>query len=139
MYPVKQSPAMTCINRKHFKLPLLPKFSQQEAPSSAPPSEEGIRGPNHGPHSSKVPATPTMLGNPAQKASYPLPGLPQGRWVHTGLSRPSPGPQIGHPNQRQRELVCRRLGALFRTAVPGLTNVRASPSLSVYLCVLTLT
>lgn len=72
VYPVKQSPAMTCINRKHFKLPLLPKVSQQEAPSSAPPLEEGIRGPNHGPHSFKVPATPLPKGeeSPVRRCAH---------------------------------------------------------------------
>lgn len=51
-----------CINRKRCRMSLLPKFSQREVPSSAPPLEEGIRGPSRGPHSSKVPATPHPKG-----------------------------------------------------------------------------
>lgn len=96
MYPVKQPPAMTCINRKHFKMPLLPKFSQQEVPSSAPPLEEGIRGPNRGPHSSKVPATPRPKGRGVPRVmrcahSYhalgPWESQPKRPRAHPGLPR----------------------------------------------------
>lgn len=147
---------MTCINRKHFTLLLLPKFLQQEVPVSTLAFEQGNRGPILDPILSRCQPYPFQRKRGLQGHEvYPLPNCALGPWeplsrglmptscpspgpvdTHMGLSRWSggtPGPRGGggslvwtYQPGAEKELVQRRLGALLDTVAPGLINVKAS-------------
>lgn len=129
---MKQPPAIACINRKHFKLPLLPKVLQQQVPLSyqhcpsnratgAPPRTPYFQGASHtslqgkrSPRVTRCAHSQTMLwvpGNPCPKGLMPT-------------SSPSPGPvdTRGHPSAGGQEAPPGPRGgggSLVRTHRPG--------------------